>query len=323
MRSGTPTDVSPPSALDRSRASASHAQVDTAEFEQRLSPDPGCASGTGHPASAPAFAPAMSEPARNLLGARPAVLEIPNGTVAVRSYCKSERVSLELVVLRLSPSATRLKIRHVGRNVGSLLVFHESATTPTTIAHLNGSMYKPGKSLGSFSPMGIVVCHGESFSTTPNPRSGGVLRSNESSGRVWLTPWREYRDESLGPNDSALWLYPMLAERGAMGIKTVGNDEAFRTAVGVTAQGETVLAGVFGQTWRDGLNLYDFAALLLTDSRDGGVGVVDALNVDGGPGSHIYVPSIGRHWGYNGDYFVGNYIQIDNAAAGSPLSIQE
>lgn len=214
---------------------------------------------------------------------------------------------LTLVLIHLRSSKVRGEVTAIFEetNVADL---YEKHADPSVVVEVNGSMMGRGAE-GHYVPIGLIVARGNVRGKYIPTGQGRILHMNAE--RMWTEPVIGYEpQDEFAVAESALQLFPGLVEDGAMGIYHQRLDEqATRTAVGVTREGDIVVAGAFGSDLF-GLSLYDFAAILQLPTSAGGAGVLDAVNVDGGPGSHIYVPSLKQHWGRSREYFVGDFIRI-------------
>jgi hypothetical protein len=121
---------------------------------------------------------------------------------------------------------------------------------------------------------------------------GGVFI--QAGGRFSIVPIADYR-ASPPPSDWALQSEPILIARGQVDRIPDKDGKASRVALALDRTGLPVVIGSFGA--QNGLRLFDFARFLALSGSVGGPDLVTALNLDGGPLAHLFVPELKRHFG--------------------------
>jgi hypothetical protein len=145
---------------------------------------------------------------------------------------------------------------------------------------------------GNAIPLGLVVSAGKALNRRMPWSTGGFL-VRDARG-IGIVPVGTIGFE--GAVQEALQSKPIVVEQGGNGIHN--QDEALfdRVAVGLSADGMLVTAGVFGAEGQGG-TLYEFGEALAQRVGHPAPGLLNALAMDGGPGAHIYVPSLKKHLG--------------------------
>lgn len=192
---------------------------------------------------------------------------------------------------------------------------HYRTIAPRAIAYVNGAPgviqpTDPEKLL----PLGLFVREGHQYTNFARTGLGGVLRVTDKS--AWMVPVRSYEVENFGPTDSAMQGLPLLIEQGSIGIRSNDLEEQTdRTCFAIDTAGDVFYIGVFSRHFRT-MSLYDFAAVLTQLTSPTGAKIAWALDLDGGPGSRIYIPSIGKSWGSAREYVVVDYVVALPASTG-------
>jgi hypothetical protein len=213
----------------------------------------------------------------------------------------SSRPGLVLVwtVLR-NTSVTVVDVRQFGPS-GEI---YAKNVQPSAVAAINGGFFGYSRS-GKYMPLGLVVSHGRKTSPLAPWRTGGVMYQ-DLSNEVRVAPVRAFR---LPPSTSqALQSKPLLVEGGRVAIRS--EDSRFnRSAVGLASDGAIVLAGTF-ESFGRAMSLKEFATFLVALEQIGGVRVLEALAMDGGPGAHLYFPALSKHYGDPGKNYIPNLIAL-------------
>lgn len=154
-------------------------------------------------------------------------------------------------------------------------------------------------------PLGLVISQGQIRSNRINWRIGGVLFQTRDSIRI--QPIRSFKYSSSIIN--AIQCKPILVENEKIGIYYNDHNALNRAAIGLDKGNHIVVAGAFEDNGI-ALSLYEFAEFLLAGKNSGGPAIEIALNLDGGPGAHIFFPTMNLHFGYVGNNFVPNSIHF-------------
>jgi Phosphodiester glycosidase len=166
----------------------------------------------------------------------------------------------------------------------------------------NGGFYRYDDSSNRRIPMGLVVASGTKFSPVWKWKTGGALFDGPKQKLVPVAHLK-----SIGLQQNALQSKPMLVWNTKNGIRQDGGPAANRVAVGVTHDNNWIVIGAFGNDGL-GVTLKEFADIIVSLRRLGGVSVDSALNMDGGPSAHMYVPKMGKHFGDPGHTFLPNVV---------------
>jgi tetratricopeptide (TPR) repeat protein/pimeloyl-ACP methyl ester carboxylesterase len=130
-------------------------------------------------------------------------------------------------------------------------------------------------------PAGALVIDGIVRNPTLNRQSGAFVRINGKYDILWAKDVA-----SLSKYTTVLQSGPVLVEAsGVNGIKSNDFDRLNRSAV-CLRENSIVLVSLHSKTGR-GLSLFEFAELLATARKDGGIGCHRALNLDGGPSTQL------------------------------------
>jgi len=127
-------------------------------------------------------------------------------------------------------------------------------------------------------PLGLVVVN-RKVENPLHPGNWGVFLIGGSS----LPHICHQRDYRHGRESYALQSGPRLVVNGR--LTSLKEGKAFRSGVGVTPTGEVVLAA----TENVALSLTEFAELFARPVSRGGLGCLQALNLDGGPSTQFFV----------------------------------
>jgi uncharacterized protein YigE (DUF2233 family) len=167
---------------------------------------------------------------------------------------------------------------------------------PEVLAAINGGYFdEAGKAIG------WVVSEGRELSRL-SPRGWGVL-TVEASGAPAIVAAAAATE--IHPRE-AIQAGPRLVVHGE--VNSLKPQLAVRSFVGIDAEGRVVL----GSTTPVPVTATGLAQFLAAPREDGGLGLVDALNLDGGSSSALYVRAgdpDGR------DVVLGGAVRVPNALA--------
>ena len=125
-------------------------------------------------------------------------------------------------------------------------------------------------------PHGFLVANGRRVSGYHKEAGSGLLYENDGGiGITWSKDW-----ESLGDGvKTAVQAGPMVVDPGAKnGIYVNDYNRHDRTSVCLSDAGNIIIVVVKG-----GLSLFELGEILVTQTKDGGMGCERAINLDGGP----------------------------------------
>ncbi len=222
----------------------------------------------------------------------------------------SERFGVVLCWAVVPREAARVKVDDVRDTADSTLKLYEKVAHPLDIAVLNGGFYGLDQR-GSRIPLGLVISQGVVRNRLIGWKTGGVL---EIGARLDIVPIARFvqRREIR----AAVQSKPLVVEAGKVAIHSKGGDLANRSAIGLTPEGDVILAGAFSAT-NQAMTLYEFAEFLAAGPASGGPDAYIALAMDGGPGAHIYFPGARHHCGTDGPNYVPNVVRVSLATAGN------
>jgi hypothetical protein len=210
---------------------------------------------------------------------------------------------LKLVWITL-PASARFQVILSGRN-GHLPEVYELAAKKTYATALSSGGYAQDVNNGSCSSKGLIRAPGKEISKKVRWDFGGMFLWSSSQGfDIW--PVAKYNSTS-STADWVLQSEPILVANGVVDKIPPTDDKADRVALAIDQQHRPVIIGVFGNGL-NALSLYDFARLLESLGAIGGPRLDRALNMDGGPLAHIYVPELSLHFGNLTDGCVSNLV---------------
>jgi uncharacterized protein YigE (DUF2233 family) len=228
-------------------------------------------------------------------------------SIVVRSLQLTDPIAarhgLTLVFVTMHPDSFDLSIEDTRKWGPPAPVFRALADKERDFVLVNGGYF--GTDDGShFYPLGIIIHRGKHMNKAAKWTSGGVLLSRSDSA-IAIKPIRIFQDSGVA---QALQSKPLLVEGYHAGIRSDDRQLANRTAVAICKNGSVIVAGAFNDD-NNALSLYEFAQVLST-YLTGDETVDYALNMDGGPGAHIFVPSLKLFFGNENDNYVPNVVRF-------------
>lgn len=218
----------------------------------------------------------------------------------------SDRAGLTLV-WALLPGPVTVGITDL-RQFGAPYELFTKFVPPQATAAINGGYFGYNTS-GKAIPLGLVVSNGKTTNPLMQWTSGGVLVQTPGQD-VEIFPIASRRPRAPA---TALQSKPLLVEHGRVAIR--GEDARFnRAAVALTNEG-VLVAGAFDSFGR-ALSLKEFATFLVALRELDGIVVETSLNMDGGPGAHLYFPRLKRQYGDQGNNFVPNLVYLTRTDKG-------
>ncbi|PIX43267.1 MAG: hypothetical protein COZ56_07710 [Armatimonadetes bacterium CG_4_8_14_3_um_filter_58_9] len=197
------------------------------------------------------------EPAGDLYGA------VPIGGTLIGGKLHYVELDLEQWDLRV------LRAESIGAQVADAETYARKTGARIVI---NGGFFDE-----QLKPLGLVVTDNK-VNNPIHPANWGVFLVCDSGPRI--VHQRDYR---AGPERYALQSGPRLVVKGE--VTSLKPGKAFRSAVGITSHDRVVLAA----TENTALSLAEFAEILARPQSQGGLGCVDALNLDGGPSTQFFI----------------------------------
>lgn len=185
---------------------------------------------------------------------------------------QGEGGAFTLEVLRVDPRKLRLRMLDARKLGHEAMTAREFCAETGALAAVNGGFF-----LKDLTPLGLLVCDGKEVNPLRKV-DWGVF--SLASGRARIVHTRDY--VTTEPVDQAIQSGPRLVVGGAP-VK-LKPQTARRTALGIDAEGL-----VYVMATREGIALADdLATLLSLPASKGGLGLTDALNLDGGPSTQLY-----------------------------------
>jgi hypothetical protein len=219
------------------------------------------------------------------------------------SRLDSPRFGLTLLIAGLKDLPSTFRMRDV-RRTGPLVTLFETIAIPTDAVLVNGGFFAVDDK-DAPRPTGFIVANGNRLSAFVRTQVGGVLTATGDQHRV--IPARLF-DPAIGYRD-AVQGRPILVYNGMRGVQSDDRRLFDRVAIGVTQSGSVLVAGAFNDNGQ-AVSLYEFAEMLVRASKVYGLELAEAINLDGGPSAHIYLPRLRRHFGGPTTTYLPNAVAI-------------
>ncbi len=223
---------------------------------------------------------------------------------------KSDEYGLEIVWLEFPRLKAKMSVRQISASDDADQLYARLSGN-RDLALLNGGYWenreetKEGKKEEVSYPVGLVRANGREIAPFRRDMGGGVVFQTGSRFDILPTDVFEGADER--PLD-AVQSKPLLVDDGRTAMKSDDHRRDDRLAIGIDANGSIIIA--LATQPQGALTLYEFSEFLLLRIEKGGPGCVRALNLDGGPGAHVYVPSLNLHLGRHNASYVNNVIHV-------------
>ena len=185
----------------------------------------------------------------------------------------ADKQAVAVHLLRLEPRKWQLRVvtpQMMGRSLGSPADFR--AAIPGAVAAINGGFFDP-----AYKPLGLLVDNGQPLSPLRHVDHGvfGI-----AAQQPLMRHARDWKD--LPEMEFAVECGPRLLVDGQ--ALTFKPGTARRTALGYDSQGRVLLVVSDGV-----MQLSELASFLRRAEADGGPGLVNALNLDGGPSTMLEI----------------------------------
>jgi len=246
-----------------------------------------------------------------LLATSPETRPFPCGEIRCQWQCwrdrggYSARFGTELCSVTLPLGAT-FDVLRIDRYGDPNSIYREIAGDRAVVL-LNGSFFAQLRGRRCQS-VGAIVSHGRALQAPVAWSVGGMLWRHAKA--IGVTSVGAF-DIDAG-YDEVIQSKPLLVEQGSNGIRRDDAVRFNRTAVGIGRDGRLILAGAFSPAG-DAASLYEFAVFLRT-ARVAGAPVYWALNMDGGPCSFIYFPSLREGFGTPGETCISTVLRFSPPA---------
>jgi uncharacterized protein YigE (DUF2233 family) len=191
----------------------------------------------------------------------------------------ADQQPVTLHLLRLEPRSWQLRVvtpEKMGRPLGSPADFR--AAIPGAVAAVNGGFFDP-----AYKPLGLLVDNGQTLSPLRHVDHGVFGIAAQQPLMRHARDWKE-----LPELEFAVECGPRLLVDGQP--LTFKTGKARRTALGLDGHGRVLLVVSEGV-----LQLRELANFLRRSEPDGGPGIVDALNLDGGPSTMLEIDAGAIH----------------------------
>lgn len=215
----------------------------------------------------------------------------------------SDSHGVEICILEAFVGPDAVLVEDVRRVDRPTRIF-EALSKPETLAILNGGFFGLDRE-GNKIPLGLVVANGRRTSRRHPWKTGGVLIARPTD--LAITPIAQFVD---GPEIAqALQSKPILVEGGKDGMRGPDRERFDRSAVLLSATGAIAFVAVTEPQGK-AATLAEVSRFLLSFRFTDGSGASMALAMDGGPGVHLYVPSLNRHCGSGVVNYVPNAVAL-------------
>ncbi len=178
-----------------------------------------------------------------------------------------------LYAFEFSPKRYTLSLSRamdLGRSGSDVVDLAEQANA---LIAVNGGFFSPASA-----PLGLRVRQGQLLNAIKPISWWGVFRIEK--GKPYISTWQDFKltkEVSFATQSG-----PRLLIQGQIPSLKPGN--ADRSALCITAKGDIVMLA----TANASLSLYQLASLMRDTPHQGGLGCVDALNLDGGTSTQMY-----------------------------------
>ena len=215
----------------------------------------------------------------------------------------SPTLGLELCVLEAPRGTGRLRVKDLRVDRPPAEVFR-TAFQDGPLAVMTGGFFGLDRT-GNPIPLGLIVSNGKTLSPEHPWTSGGFVAATEAG--VEIVPVAQLRQARKF--SEVAQSRPLLVENGRDGIRKPTADRFDRSAVAVDGHGGLYFF-VIHEPAGSAASLAEFSHLLLKFRSTQGRSLRWALAMDGGPGAHLYVPSLSKHCGAGTPTYVPNALYI-------------
>lgn len=217
----------------------------------------------------------------------------------------SEKFGVKLCWITLPIQHINMVVKDVRKNGNSNNTFQQISDR-SDIVVINGGYY--GYDIDdNYIPLGLVVSNGVQKNRVKKWKTGGVLYQYNNS--INIAPVRNFKFSKSISN--AIQSLVIVVENGHNDINRNNHRLFNRIVVCLNKEKNNLI--IVGAFEKDGkaLSLYEFADFITIINIFGGPDIETALALDGGPGAHIYIPNIKKHFGYDKINFVPNTIHFN------------
>lgn len=239
----------------------------------------------------------------------PMVRTVPGTSGATFSRYRDDDIAsatfgVELCVLAAKKGAGRLRVKDLRAHDSPVHAF-ESNLPMSAIGVLNGGFFGLDHA-GASVPLGLVRSEGKTLNKKHPWTSGGMIVATGANASV--IPISRY--PSSGEHAEVVQSKPLLVEGGQDGIRSATADRFDRSSVALDKRGNLYFF-VLHQPGGAAGSLAEFSYLLLHFRSANGEAITEALAMDGGPGSHLFIPLLKVHCGSGMPNFVPNALYIE------------
>lgn len=216
----------------------------------------------------------------------------------------SSSFGTELCALETLVKTSRIQVKDL-RIEGSPTTVFEQIISTTALGVITGGFFGVTKDTGRYIPLGLVKSDGEIKNRKYNWKFGGMIAASDND--VEIIPVRAYKDSPSRIN--VIQSKPLLIEEGRDGIWKSNFDRFDRSAIALTRHGEIVLF-VIHAPGGAAASFAEFSQILLNYRTKNGNPIHYALAMDGGPGAHLFVPSLRKHCGVDTPNYIPNVVYL-------------
>ena len=223
--------------------------------------------------------------------------------IFVNTDIRSSAYGTEMCVVELPAKSFYVQVTEIMQEGSPSQVFRTIAPK-RAVGILNGGFFGLDRA-GRLVPLGFVKIAGIRKSKLHPWRSGGVLTVTARGTQI--VPIRRFVD-----NPSiryALQSKLLLVENGQRGIRGTEDVRSDRSAIALTNDGKLLMV-VIHEPSGFAASLAEFSTLLVSFRTKSDGQVTWAMNMDGGPGAHLYVPGLDRHCGADIRNYLPNAIVV-------------
>ena len=212
--------------------------------------------------------------------------------------------NITIVEILLISKSCNIKIIETKKHDLPNQIYKQTAAERTNVL-INGGFFGYNKE-GKYVPIGLVRSNNKRLNALIPWSSGGVF---VSSGRIVdIIPAKQAINAGRWPEAIQSKPIIILDNKVDVGLN-LRDDDYNRSAIGITIDNSIYITGMF-DTFGEAGTLLEFSNIMLSAASARGIHLKSAIAMDGGPGAHIYIPSISQNFGEGGKTYVPNIISI-------------
>jgi len=207
----------------------------------------------------------------------------------------------ELCIVEIPKGAGKIKVKNLNTE-GDPKNVYKSKVSNRAIAVITGGFFGLDET-GATTPLGLVKSNGNQLSKNQLWKTGGFIAARASSATIF--PVSDLKKLSSYPE--VVQSKPILVWQSKDGIISSTGDRFDRSAIAKDKAGNIFFFVIYEPAGA-AASLAEFSYLLLNYKPTTGGKVSSAIAMDGGPGAHLYVPSLDRHCGSGIPNYIPNVI---------------